>query len=127
MAVNGSYCVGTGIFVLNAVFFFSSRRRHTRCSRDWSSDVCSSDLGAVRFTSSSNFTPIEETSDAMWQLLLDVNLTAPMRLCRAVVPIMLEAGAGSKIGRGACRERGEISVVAVFLKKKPCLLGTGRG
>src|SRR2546422_7426410 len=26
------------------VFFFSSRRRHTRCSRDWSSDACSSDL-----------------------------------------------------------------------------------
>src|SRR3989442_8756112 len=26
------------------VFFFSSRRRHTRCGRDWSSDVCSSDL-----------------------------------------------------------------------------------
>src|SRR6266700_5492337 len=25
-------------------FFFSSRRRHTRFSRDWSSDVCSSDL-----------------------------------------------------------------------------------
>src|SRR3989449_10440861 len=28
-------------------FFFSSRRRHTRCSRDWSSDVCSSDLTPV--------------------------------------------------------------------------------
>src|SRR5690554_7495492 len=27
-------------------FFFSSRRRHTRCGRDWSSDVCSSDLEA---------------------------------------------------------------------------------
>src|SRR5262245_63926133 len=26
-------------------FFFSSRRRHTRCLSDWSSDVCSSDLG----------------------------------------------------------------------------------
>src|SRR5690554_7291230 len=26
------------------IFFFSSRRRHTRCGRDWSSDVCSSDL-----------------------------------------------------------------------------------
>src|SRR6266852_1758781 len=25
-------------------FFFSSRRRHTRCYRDWSSDVCSSEL-----------------------------------------------------------------------------------
>ena len=26
------------------IFFFSSRRRHTRADRDWSSDVCSSDL-----------------------------------------------------------------------------------
>src|SRR5207247_7890569 len=29
----------------HAVFFFSGRRRHTRSTRDWSSDVCSSDLG----------------------------------------------------------------------------------
>src|SRR5689334_24505493 len=29
------------------MFFFSSRRRHTRWNCDWSSDVCSSDLGAV--------------------------------------------------------------------------------
>src|SRR5436305_11458224 len=28
-------------------FFFSSRRRHTRCGRDWSSDVCSSDLAGA--------------------------------------------------------------------------------
>src|SRR3989440_8152423 len=28
-------------------FFFSSRRRHTRSDRDWSSDVCSSDLHAA--------------------------------------------------------------------------------
>src|SRR3712207_8727496 len=28
-------------------FFFSSRRRHTRYWRDWSSDVCSSDLGEL--------------------------------------------------------------------------------
>src|SRR5207249_5431668 len=28
-----------------SMFFFSSRRRHTRSKRDWSSDVCSSDLG----------------------------------------------------------------------------------
>src|SRR6266536_2309066 len=31
------------IYLLIA-FFFSSRRRHTRSTRDWSSDVCSSDL-----------------------------------------------------------------------------------
>src|SRR6266403_4496270 len=30
------------------VFFFSSRRRHTRSLRDWSSDVCSSDLVTTR-------------------------------------------------------------------------------
>src|SRR5690554_8055261 len=29
---------------VSSPFFFSSRRRHTRCGRDWSSDVCSSDL-----------------------------------------------------------------------------------
>src|SRR5207245_671015 len=34
--------VPLGFYVYS--FFFSSRRRHTRCYRDWSSDVCSSDL-----------------------------------------------------------------------------------
>src|SRR6266550_397944 len=33
------------------LFFFSSRRRHTRCSRDWSSDVCSSDLAGFAYVS----------------------------------------------------------------------------
>src|SRR5438045_8803721 len=33
-------------------FFFSSRRRHTRCLSDWSSDVCSSDLTSVSIFSS---------------------------------------------------------------------------
>src|SRR6266508_5321589 len=31
----------------DVVFFYSSRRRHTRWPRDWSSDVCSSDLGTA--------------------------------------------------------------------------------
>src|SRR5207247_5343395 len=35
LGFNLSYCFS---------FFFSSRRRHTRSTRDWSSDVCSSDL-----------------------------------------------------------------------------------
>src|SRR5258707_114641 len=34
-----------GMYVSILFFFFSSRRRHTRYWRDWSSDVCSSDLG----------------------------------------------------------------------------------
>src|SRR5437660_6115921 len=40
--------VGPNVLVafLCLSFFFSSRRRHTRWPRDWSSDVCSSDLGS---------------------------------------------------------------------------------
>src|SRR5436305_3208691 len=38
-------------------FFFSSRRRHTRCGRDWSSDVCSSDLPSAK-------TPVSTSSTA---------------------------------------------------------------
>src|SRR5436305_6296972 len=34
-------------WILLVYFFFSSRRRHTRCGRDWNSDVCSSDLDAM--------------------------------------------------------------------------------
>src|SRR5699024_12024357 len=33
------------VILVVSLFFFSSRRRHTRSKRDWSSDVCSSDLG----------------------------------------------------------------------------------
>src|SRR5690606_41203111 len=36
------------------LFFFSSRRRHTRFSRDWSSDVCSSDLGTHLYDQGTN-------------------------------------------------------------------------
>src|SRR5690606_41139433 len=38
------------IGILLFLFFFSSRRRHTIFSRDWSSDVCSSDLERKRAT-----------------------------------------------------------------------------
>src|SRR2546429_7274109 len=41
------------------IFFFSSRRRHTRCSRDWSSDVCSSDL--PRGISDANYTRYKDS------------------------------------------------------------------
>src|SRR5690349_23996993 len=46
MHVGGFDSAGEWSFV--CFFFFSSRRRHTRSLRDWSSDVCSSDL--VRFS-----------------------------------------------------------------------------
>src|SRR5690606_17406315 len=42
------------------LFFFSSRRRHTRFSRDWSSDVCSSDLSPCRPSSGSQLTKVDK-------------------------------------------------------------------
>src|SRR5690606_41087469 len=52
-------------------FFFSSRRRHTRFSRDWSSDVCSSDLGIVR-TLFSMMSPLA----ALYQTLITMAVIA---------------------------------------------------
>src|SRR5699024_11529502 len=46
------FCLYRIRFFIFMYFFFSSRRRHTRSKRDWSSDVCSSDL------SSSNVSPV---------------------------------------------------------------------
>src|SRR5216683_3973183 len=46
-------------------FFFSSRRRHTRSDRDWSSDVCSSDLRVVREI------PWTHGRDQVWEVLLE--------------------------------------------------------
>src|SRR3989449_5541722 len=54
-------------------FFFSSRRRHTRCSRDWSSDVCSSDLVL------SLETPIGEEEDShLGDFIEDRAVTSPV-------------------------------------------------
>src|SRR5690606_39577834 len=53
--------------------FFSSRRRHTRFSRDWSSDVCSSDLIIKRFGYKLNTKDRHSTATSMNQLLKDVH------------------------------------------------------
>src|SRR5690349_23735426 len=52
-----------------SVFFFSSRRRHTRSLRDWSSDVCSSDLlGNATCPGGSLNPPDADTADQVVQL-----------------------------------------------------------
>src|SRR5699024_7176527 len=42
------------LFIHSLFFFFSSRRRHTRSKRDWSSDVCSSDIFSIDILNKSN-------------------------------------------------------------------------
>src|SRR5438876_12348474 len=81
-------------------FCFSSGRRHTRWTGDWSSDVCSSDL--ARPTGAS--VPVEG------KLLV-------ARAAGVFFPGVW-AAALSKIGRASCRERVEISVVDGSYKQK---------
>src|ERR1035441_7323843 len=69
-------------------FFFSSRRRHTRCLSDWSSDVCSSDLlglmasdaEALRHKSFAACTP--EELAAVRRIMARIRLTPPKRRTR---------------------------------------------
>src|SRR5258707_12831422 len=59
-------------------FFFSSRRRHTRYWRDWSSDVCSSDLNATSLQLTTGMTlevwVFPTGSLAGWRAVLDKNV-----------------------------------------------------
>src|SRR5690606_40565909 len=54
------------------VFFFSSRRRHTRFSRDWSSDVCSSDLPPPGVGTVMNDTSLHGVEVVLVGTILDV-------------------------------------------------------
>src|SRR6266511_5108260 len=103
-------------------FFFSSRRRHTRFSRDWSSDVCSSDLDprtgdqlitgpwiAQRVSHLSEILSDISKEDVSRELILDfepgnVGCREPAAVCRArddlMWPLSLEA-------QGRCRLPGQ--------------------
>src|SRR5699024_11978023 len=90
-------------------FFFSSRRRHTRSKRDWSSDVCSSDL-----------TPrlVTRHMHALWasfclapprclgQENIRILRSRHQVLCiRSIARITDNLACLGKIGRASCRER----------------------
>src|SRR5256885_15540992 len=94
-------------------FFFQSRRRHTRLQGDWSSAVCSSDLGfgMPHCLSRAAVAQPEAMGHAESAAALKCLLDHDHKSCRY-------GFAGSEIGRASCRERVEISVVAVSLKKK---------
>src|SRR5205809_3518731 len=90
-------------FRATSLFFSSSIRLHTMCSRDWSSDVCSSDLQELsrEFTFAlSHVVQLEGKFPA--QFLLESETPAIVGLRRAVV---------IKIGRASCRETGKRTVV----------------
>src|SRR5947209_20177096 len=92
-------------------FFFSSRRRHTRYWRDWSSDVCSSDLK----TQHGMIEQVERIhAELSIKLLGDLEILHH-RHVRSERPRAVNR---VKIGRASCRERVYIWEDEITLKKK---------
>src|SRR5699024_11382831 len=93
-------------------FFFSSRRRHTRSKRDWSSDVCSSDLDP-------------RLPPARPELGAGVDhgcspAAEQTRQGQQEEQQLRPQPSFYKIGRASCRERVEISEAEGAVKEKEC-------
>src|SRR5206468_9810444 len=101
-------------------FCFSSRRRHTRSDRDWSSDVCSSDLGTalpllIKCMNDTNAGVRVNAALAVYRI--GGNTDEPVRVLieafKASSPTDRGNAASLQIGRASCRERGESCEVGV--------------
>src|SRR5256885_9729219 len=88
---------------LLCIFFFSSRRRHTRLQGDWSSDVCSSDLAGLSLGKRSSAGEFLIRYCGSFKELRNHQTSAKARLEE------LDESFGSlakkQIGRASCRER----------------------
>src|SRR5207247_7300073 len=103
-------------------FFFSSRRRHTRSTRDWSSDVCSSDLEELVRVH------LPDPEPEFLVVGAEVHLVGARELGRHAEAPRLLAGerrrkigerddAVREIGRASCREREYITGVGGTIKR----------
>src|SRR4249919_1927406 len=89
-------------------FFFSSRRRHTRFSRDWSSDVCSSDLEHLWSLRNIPHLEVVRPGDAneavvAWRTILERARPAALCLTRQNLPVLDRSGeleGAAKVAQG---------------------------
>src|SRR5437762_13739334 len=98
----------------HSLFFFSSRRRHTRYIGDWSSDVCSSDLNSTppcKGFESIAVQPCAKLRVSMRKNDGELRGFPQFRRCSSEGPFL------SEIGRASCRERVYVSVGAGYVKK----------
>src|SRR3989440_132899 len=93
-------------------FFFSSRRRHTRSDRDWSLDVCSSDLGRAvspldMATAYATLADSGTRCDPKYVSTATDGSGRPMNLAKTSCRQVLDPRTADtvKIGRASCRER----------------------
>src|SRR6266496_5193234 len=93
-------------------FFFSSRRRHTRSLRDWSSDVCSSDLEAAGCP---RYVVTDVTKDGM---LRGPNLDLLRQVCgRTERPVIASGGVSSLADIRAIASLRKIGVEGAIIGK----------
>src|SRR5207245_7327508 len=90
------------VLLLRLDFFFSRRRRHTRCYRDWSSDVCSSDL-LILHDPEFRCVRKEHLIEAGKQVRLKENIRVLSRLLKGLDG--LQRSEERRVGR-ECRSRG---------------------
>src|SRR5690606_40991589 len=103
-------------------FFFSSRRRHTRFSRDWSSDVCSSDLRAahLRCARKLRAEPGGVMTPDVSILLVTYNHERYIQRTLESVAAQSASHSIEEIGRASCREREAVSVEVGMRKRRGC-------
>src|SRR2546421_7920667 len=101
----GVSCCSLSVAV-SFLFFFSSRRRHTRSDRDWSSDVCSSDLaadyGAVLVDAATFRLPLDVMAVTVSVVSNHVR-ASQVPLDPALLKVLHRQR--EEIGRASCRER----------------------
>src|SRR5207247_7885305 len=102
------------------LFFFSSRRRHTRSTRDWSSDVCSSDLEAAegeRIRYSPAILPPYARRSKSLEVLIPILYLKGISTGDFEEALAALVGEEAEIGRASCRERVERSGGDVCVKR----------
>src|SRR5256885_16859716 len=94
------------------VFFFSSRRRHTRLQGDWSSDVCSSDLMDDLGRLGGPPVGSQRARD-------DSDAGGVTQRCRQPAALLTTAASSSEIGRASCRGKSvDLGGRRIIKKKK---------
>src|SRR5690348_17818566 len=106
---------------------FSSRRRHTICTGDWSSDVCSSDLITVPLVKSTTLYLVVLYTIASFEVFERIYVMVPSGVGNAAQTIVTQIyangfkefdfGVASEIGRASCRERVKSTEVDMSLHK----------
>src|SRR5437660_7802348 len=97
------------VVLLSFFFFFSSRRRHTRWPRDWSSDVCSSDLSLADGGATPRRRPVDRAVAEFGHQVAAAALRHHLRDCRIGVAEIAEMARVDRSEGRRVGKRGRLS------------------